>query len=192
MPSKNHWEFCKTSMDRKKFEIYLSSGLVISAFTCSQKTLLADVLASTNVWQSEDKHEQVYSTCIFTCTTAKFTCPGQSDLGFSCPTGFHMPSYYNKALHVIILDRIRLGYCLCLIIFRLLMDVFNLQSCKSSSEWSNHEESVSASWGSHPISAAGDWLPWIMIYQPDMLTHSYKPIYMILFAGLIFCFIWFA
>ena len=42
---------------------------------------------------------------------AKFTCPGQSYLGFSCPTGFHMPSYYNKALLVIILDKIRLGYC---------------------------------------------------------------------------------
>ena len=79
----------------------------------------------------------------------------------------------------------------CLIIFRLLMYVFNLQSCKSSSEWSNHEESVSASWSSHPISAAGEWLPWTMIYQPDMLTYSNKPIYMILFAGLIFCFIWF-
>lgn len=139
-----------------------------------------------------------HHTSIFSCPQAKFTCPGQSDLGFSCPTGFHLPSYYNKALHVIYTgqNKIRLSTAslnlLCLIIFRLLMDVFNLQSCKSSSEWSNHEESVSTSWSSHPISAAGEWLTWTMIYQPDMLTYSNKPIYMILFSGLIFCFIWFA
>lgn len=111
-----------------------------------------------------------HHTSIFSCPQAKFTCPGQSDLGFSCPTGFHLPSYYNKALHVIYTgqNKIRLSTAslnlLCLIIFRLLMDVFNLQSCKSSSEWSNHEESVSTSWSSHPISAAGEWLPWFELW----------------------------
>ena len=38
--------FARLPWTGKKFEIYLSSGLVTSAFTCSQKMLLADVLAS--------------------------------------------------------------------------------------------------------------------------------------------------
>jgi len=38
--------FARLPWAGKKFEIYLSIGLVTSAFTCSQKTLLADVLAS--------------------------------------------------------------------------------------------------------------------------------------------------
>ena len=79
--------FARLPWTGKKFEIYLSSGLVTSAFTCSQKMLLADVLASIAI-RGQTLMDKVYSTCIFTFTTAKFTCPGQSDLGFFLPC-FH-------------------------------------------------------------------------------------------------------